>query len=659
MRPLIAALTVAASCAWAAPARAAIPLEAFARIPALSQPALSPDGKKVVAIAGVKDLRVAIVLDLTTGKAQPVLSSMLNKFDVDWCDWANDSRILCGFLGYDFDIGQPYPVTRLVAVNADGSQQKVLLQDTRSKAGGTRLPMTSRPTLARSQFQDEILDWSPDDPEHVLIAADENGNILKEVYELDVYTGILRPKVPEREPISDFYTDGRGEVRLGRGYDRTNTVTWMARRAGDPEWRTIARYKNFGSEYFAPVGFGDEPNLIYVVADHEGRDALWLVDLEDKKDPELAFAHREGDVGSPIYGADGRVIGVTYETDKTYAFYTDAKAKADNEAVGAALPGQNPTIRDQSRDARVALVSTFSDVQSAAYYTFDVAARKLRKLGSRYPELDKAQLAPMRSISYAARDGTKIPGYLTTPVGREPRNLPLIVLPHGGPIDRDYWGFDLLVQFLASRGYAVLQMNFRGSSGYGNAWFSAAHQDWGGLTYDDIVDGARWAAESGLADPKRMCIVGWSFGGYAALLGAVRNPDLFRCSASIAGVSDLKQYLAEKRAFASYRATREQIGTDTDKLERDSPRRHVEDVSIPILMVHGRRDVPVDPDHSRIMAAELKKAGKPHEYVYLENATHQIDDLASRTILLQKLEQFLAQNLAAQPPAAGTTSTPE
>lgn len=658
MRACVVACVVLVACPSALPAAELIPISTFARIPALARPALSPDGKKVVAIAGVKDLRVAVVLDLTTGKAQPVLSSMLNKFDLTWCDWANDTRILCGLRGYDFDIGNPYAVTRLVAVNADASAQKVLLQNERPSAGNSRLP-TSKPSVARSQFQDEILDWSPDDPDTVLITADQNGNVLREVYSLNVYTGALREVTPEREPITAFFADGRGEVRLGRGYDRDNNITWIARRADEREWRTIARYRAFGDAYFSPVGFGDAPNSIYVSAPHEGREALWLVDLEDKKDPELAFAHREADVASPLYSSDGHVIGVSYETDKPYAFYTDPKAKANGTAIRAALPSQNPSITDQSRDGKVALVATYSDVQSTAYYMFDVGAGKLRKLGSRYPELDKAQLAPMRAISYPARDGTKIPGYLTAPVGAEAKNLPLIVLPHGGPIARDSWGFDFLVQFLASRGYAVLQMNFRGSSGYGGAWFAAAHRDWGGLTYDDIVDGARWAMESGLADPKRSCIVGWSFGGYAALLGAVRNPDLFRCSASIAGISDLKQLLAEERMFTSYRAAREQVGTDTDKLERDSPRRHVAEVRIPILMVHGHRDTQVNPDHSRIMAAELKKAGKPHEYVFLENATHQIDDAASRTVLLEKLEQFLAQNLAAQSPAAGTTNTPE
>ena len=170
---------------------------------------------------------------------------------------------------------------------------------------------------------------------------------------------------------------------------------------------------------------------------------------------------------------------------------------------------------------------------------FDGNAHKLSKLARPYPDRDTATLAPMRSISYPARDGTRIPGYLSTPRGAPTSHLPLIVMPHGGPIARDTWGYFFLRQFLLSRGYAVLQMNFRGSYGYGGDWFFAAHQDWGGLTYDDVVDGARWAVQTGISDPDKVCIVGWSFGGYIALLGAQRNPELFHCAVDIAGVSDL------------------------------------------------------------------------------------------------------------------------
>jgi dipeptidyl aminopeptidase/acylaminoacyl peptidase len=259
----------------------------------------------------------------------------------------------------------------------------------------------------------------------------------------------------------------------------------------------------------------------------------------------------------------------------------------------------------------------------------------------------------MRPVSYAARDGTRIPAYISAPSGRPGTHLPLIVMPHGGPIARDTWGYFFLSQFLVSRGYAVLQMNFRGSSGYGNDWFFAAHQDWGGLTYDDVVDGARWAIQQGLTDPERVCIVGWSFGGYLALLGAQRNPELFRCAVDIAGVSDLVMLRDEGHIFLPASESRKrQIGIDRDKLERDSPRRHAADFKTPLLMLHGKMDAQAPFEHSDGMDTALKRAGKPHRFVVFPDADHQFSGVRDRATMLREIESFLGEHLPATAPNA-------
>lgn len=218
-------------------------------------------------------------------------------------------------------------------------------------------------------------------------------------------------------------------------------------------------------------------------------------------------------------------------------------------------------------------------------------------------------------------------------------------MPHGGPIARDSWDFFFLRAFLVDRGYAVLQMNFRGSSGYGSEWFYAAHQDWGGLTYSDIADGTRWAIAEGIADPKRVAIVGWSFGGYAALLGAVRDSDVYRCSVSIAGISDLQQLLSNARYFTNYRIAREQIGNQSDKLRSDSPLRHIDAIKIPVLLVHGDRDAQAPVEQSTRMASALKRADKPHRMVLLKDATHQLGRKSDRMTLLTEIERFLGEHL--------------
>ena len=269
-------------------------------------------------------------------------------------------------------------------------------------------------------------------------------------------------------------------------------------------------------------------------------------------------------------------------------------------------------------------------------------------LGSSYSDRDLSTFAPMRSISYPARDGTPIPAYLSTPTGKT-ADLPLIVMPHGGPIARDSWGYFFLREFLVSRGYAVLQMNFRGSSGYGDDWFFAAHQDWGGLTYDDVVDGAKWAVQQKIADPRRMCIVGWSFGGYLALLGAQRNADLFRCSVDIAGISDLGLLIEEGHNWLASEVVKKQIGTDPAKLKLNSPRMHAAEFEVPLLMLHGDSDAQAPFEQSEEMHSALKRAGKAHRFVAVPDADHSFSAEKHRVILLREIEAFLAEHLGAPP----------
>jgi dipeptidyl aminopeptidase/acylaminoacyl peptidase len=251
----------------------------------------------------------------------------------------------------------------------------------------------------------------------------------------------------------------------------------------------------------------------------------------------------------------------------------------------------------------------------------------------------------MRSITYPARDGTMIPGYLTLPAGESSRRYPVIVMPHDGPDARDSWEFDYLRHFLVSRDYAVLQMNFRGSAGLGWQWLDAAHQDWGGLSFDDIIDGAEWASSQSFADPERMCILGRGFGGYAALLAAVRGSAGFRCSISIGGPSDLQELADDARIYLQHEVVTEQIGKKRAKLKLDSPLQHAEQASIPILLVHGSHDWEVLVHHSRDMARALKRVGKPHELLVIEEATHGLRWESDRIALLAAIEKFLATHL--------------
>ena len=636
-------IAVALSGAWfsliantAALAEAPPPIDAFARLPQVRNVTVSPDGNQIAYISALGDNSIAVTVDLRhpDEPLHPLMRSEPGKYEIKWCKWANDTRLLCGLIAMAREPGGlVYPITRLVAVNADGSKLKVLLQNSSARS---------------TQLQDRILDWTPDDPDTVLLQLDDDMNGFPSVYKLDVNTGSRKPVTREHIPIRNFITDAAGNVRLGVGYsiNGATEMQYFARLEESDSWQRLAKIKAFeATDALEPVAMAPGSNMAYATGNFEGRSALWTMDLTDQKEPELVFSHPLVDADTPLMTSDGRLLGIWYELDRPFVFYTDELSRSVVQAMNKVQPSTFNVIADRSRDEKTFIIRSYSDVDDGTYFVLDTAQKKLRRVGTAYPELDPQQLGRMQSITYKATDGTEIPGYLTVPVGKRAENLPLIVMPHGGPIARDSWDFFFLRSFLVSRGYAVLQMNFRGSSGYGSKWFYDAHQDWGGLTYSDITDAARWAVAQGIADPKRMCIVGWSFGGYAALLGAVRNGDLYKCSVSIAGVSALNLLVAEARSFTNYGFAREQIGTDRDKLREDSPLRHVDQINIPVLMVHGDRDYQVDVDHTRKMDSAMNRADKPHRAVYLEDATHQLDRKSDRVTLLTEVEKFLREYL--------------
>jgi len=576
------------------------------------------------------------------------------QFQLTWCHWATNTRLLCALHAIATDRGYIYPVTRLAAVDADGKNLRVLMQNSQEVQG---------------QFEDSIINWNPGPKDTVLIEADEglsssqissNAQIIGDVgthgapavFELNVVTGRLNLRQHARQPMTHWITDKKGQVRLGWGSSGTTESYW-ARLEGDSEWRRLNKFEIFSREnHFDPVAISaEDPNLAYAFGSSEGRSAVWLIDLNDKEDPVLVFSHPLVDVTDSVIDRDSRLIGARYDNGYPMMYYTDEHIRSVMLAVDKLIPGKFNTILESSLDQKVFLIRSVSDVDAPSFSVFDTNVHQIVKVGTAYPDRPMALLAAMRPISYPARDGVHIPAYLSVPPNAPAEHLPLIVMPHGGPIARDTWGYFFLRQFLISRGYAVLQMNFRGSSGYGGDWFFAAHQDWGGLTYDDVVDGARWAIQQGIADAQRICIVGWSFGGYLALLGAERNPELFRCAVDIAGVSDLPMLIDEGYNWiAGAEVRKKQLGTDKEKLKRDSPRLHAADLTVPLLILQGRKDWRVPFEQSESLDAALKRAGKPHRFVVVPDADHQFSDTKDRATLLRETEAFLSEHLPAAAP---------
>ncbi len=643
----------------ASAARSASPpsIEEFAARPKVEDVAISPDGRYLALIQTLDGKAMAVIADRTAGADQTMLPVLAEPehFKFRWCHWATNTRLLCAFIAMVKD-RIVYSTTRLVAVDADGKNTRVLIQNSGE---------------AQGQFQDRIINWNPGPPNTVLIEADEGlnaeesaGNVqvigdigthaLPAVFELNVVTGQLRIRQRARDPIRHWITDRHGTVRLGWGSSGT-TLSYWVHLDGEANWRRLSKFEVFSREaHFEPIAISaDDPNTAYAFGpSDEGREAIWLIDLKDKEDPRLVFSHPVVDVTSPILSRDGRLLGARYDNGNPMFYYTDDRIAALMGAIQRREPSTFNTVYESSADDKTLVIRLSSDIDAPRFMVLDTVAASLSMAGAPYPNRDLSTLAPMRAISYPARDGTRIPGYLSAPRGLSPAHLPLIVMPHGGPIARDTWGYFFLREFLLSRGYAVLQMNFRGSDGYGGDWYYAAHQDWGGLTYDDVVDGARWAIEQKIADPQRVCIVGWSFGGYIALLGAQRNPELFHCAVDIAGVSDLGLLIEEGYDWLGGKVVKKQIGFDRAKLKRDSPHLHAEEFKVPLLMLHGQMDAQVPFAQSEVMDAALKRAHVTHRFVIVPGADHSFSDVKDRALLLKETEDFLRENL----PARGTVA---
>jgi dipeptidyl aminopeptidase/acylaminoacyl peptidase len=485
-----------------------------------------------------------------------------------------------------------------------------------------------------------IRNWLPDDPKHIYMEITKGPG--RGVSRVDIYANRLETVQSPRDTIWGYWSDGRGDLRIRRNYAR-NYVDYEYRIAGKKRWHRLHREKPEDvDDKFWPLGFGDDPAELFVRDVHEGRIALYSLILGETVERQLIYAHPEVDLsGVESLGKYRRLVGVSYSTDRPHIKYFDERVAKIAERLHEKIPDKGISVVDESWDRRFYLVHTGSDIDSGNFYRLDTKTGEMAMITKAYPWLAEHALAEMRSYSYAAEDGTQIPGYLTVPPGDATTPRPTIVLPHGGPRARDYWRFDWLPQFFAAQGYVVLQMNYRGSGGYGDAWAGAgAFREWK-RAITDIDHGIQSLIAEGIADPTRVCVVGWSYGGYAALMSAVEFPKRYRCVVSIAGVSDPvdlieEAYGHEKKALESLISRR---------LDGAAPARRAKEIQVPVLLFHGDLDVNVPIEHSEAMQKALRRAKKEVQFVEYEGADHKIDLERQRIDMLQRIGEFLNQHL--------------
>jgi len=395
-----------------------------------------------------------------------------------------------------------------------------------------------------------------------------------------------------------------------------------------------------------------------IITSYNGKNTVGFLiyDLSQKRVTRTLFQHDKFDVSGLIFSPDQKkVVGARFVDDATNYVYFDTGYESRLKPISNEFNQYNISYIDMTPDMNKVLFKATAPSLPARLYIYDRSTAKFSVIGDDYPEIGKTQQADVTKVKYKTRDGYRVQGYMTTPPaiaeGRVAlEKQPFIILPHGGPYARDTESFDFLTQFLASRGYSVLQMNFRGSDGFGYEHQQAGRKNWE-VMQEDVEDGTRWLIRKGYADPDRICIVGWSYGGYAALMGSIKNPDLYQCAISIAGVTDLNDMVKDIKAFRFGKFTAQNFVLkgfeDKDDIKVNSPKKRASELTVPVLLAHGTKDVVVEYDHFKSMKNALKKSKAKSTYLTFEDGDHSLTNSAHRLDLFNAMDKHLKSSLGA------------
>lgn len=655
--PLVAHAEVATP-AGAAPAPPAnpIPLEHFIRHDELGTIKISPDGGSIAMSTTTQQGRSALVFVNLADRKLAGGAQVPDQYLIADFDWVSPSRVVYSIAERGPDMSQPGLTGELLAIDRDGRRQRPLY-GFRAGQGriGTRVPMRES-----SYASAELVSALRRDEDNVLIAEtpwrvidgyfrhDRDAKPL--ISRLNVQSG--RKEQIDTAPLRDatLVVDRNDEVRFAVGYNERLrvAVSWKPQ-PGDP-WREF-ELPGFRDGTIIPYHFSADNRAVIFTGVREGESLrkLFQVDLQTQA-VQLLHGFDDVDVSGVVTDLAGsEVIGVRADRARAEHHWLaqDHPATQLYLLIERAFPGQSIELTSASDDGRLAVVFVSSDTNPGEYYLFDATRRKADFIRASRQWIDPRQMRPKEQVELASRDGLVLYGYLTRPAGEQPH--PLVVLPHGGPHGiRDTWRFDDEVQLLANGGYAVLQLNFRGSDGYGIDFESAGYRQWGARMQDDLTDATRWAIQRGIADSARICIYGASYGGYAALMGVAREPQLYRCAIGSAGVYDLELMrnsadIPDSRLGLSYLNVA--LGNDRADLHARSPVNHAKRIEAPVLLIHGRSDWRADPQQFERMKAALEQAGKPVESLLLDREGHGYYDPQARQQVYQRILDFLDRHL--------------
>ena len=656
----IRTLALAVGIALSAPAMA-VDVAAFVKRDQFEDIKISPTGAYFAATVPLEDRTMLAILDRANNKLIGRFAMGKNTH-VSEFEWVNSERIVLSMVEKYGDLDTPQSLGELYAINADGSQAEVLVGQ---RVEGNGLGSKIQPKKAQERVFTWLVDSLPNDDRNVLIGVSPfAADPFTRVEKMDVNSG--RRVAVARAPVrnASFTTDNAGVVRFATGAGVDNSLKTYYRGSEGGEWQLVNDEEATGLKQW-PVGFSLDGKVAYLEAEQKtGPNAVLAFDTTTQAKTEV-LRDDNTDPARWIYRNGTRLpIGAAFSDGKPRTAFIDRSAPEARlqRSLEAAFADHAVTVTSQTTDGKTALVHVRSDRNPGDFYLFDTVTNKAAHLLSRRDWFDPELMAPVAPVSLKSRDGLALHGYLTTPKGSTGKNLPLVVMPHGGPFGvQDTWAFDDDAQMLAQAGYAVLQVNFRGSGGYGKAFTQAGARQWGGTMQDDVTDATRWAISEGIADRGRVCIYGASYGAYASLMGVAREPELYKCAVGYVGVYDLPTMhthgdIQQRGSGETY--LNKWIGTRAD-LANASPNRMAERIKVPVFLAAGGEDQRAPIAHSEMMERALKKAGVPVETLYYPNEGHGFYKEEHRREYYTRLLAFLSRHLGGKVATTGSDPKPK
>lgn len=635
---------------WLLPASAEeLPVEYFG-LPMIKNVAVSPDGEHIAAMVRNDQGYYDVVVAPFGSTKLTTVARLENQLDrIEYIRWGNNERLLVS-ASYHIEIaGNNSRRGRLFSIAIDGSDM-LELKRRRSKDNKYSIYYSG----------DRIVSLLEDDPEHILLQTYDPLDDAVVVYKVNIYTSEYEKLFSNDYLVSAWYANAEGEVVLGFGLTEERDqfkeasdlerVFWY-RKDSKSSWKKLKEFTIFEDEAFNPVALTGENGFIYVLSDHAiGRMGLYKYNIIKGEYGDLVYAVDGYDLGNVIID-DGELVGVSWAENYRKQHYFDKEDVALHSLVQKTFKGAHVYISSTGEAEKKVVVYAIGDNIPGKYYLLDLEKGKASFWFSQYPYLEGKQLANKIPFEYEASDGMKLNGYLTLPVESDEKKPPLIVFPHGGPQARSYQYFHPWVQFFANRGYAVMQINFRGSTGFGSYYEASGYEEWGQRMQQDVLDAIKWAAKQGTVDTENMCLVGASYGGYVALTASFQTPKMFDCIISLAGISDLPELIADDGfARGATVALTKLIGdpaveSEYKMLQAVSAINHIKQVDVPVLLIHGTRDTRVRFGQSERYYEKAQRLGKDVELVKIENGTHYFDYGPDLMKALEAMDEFLAEHL--------------